>query len=269
MSIQARRLQAAAHPTKLANPSGQPLPVGNLAGWTQVFLEDFNVDAPTGSWGTTVADVVVYTGDHSGKWTVYPDGWPSTNSGSNPGYMPSAVLSCHDSVLDFYLHQVNGLPAGANPCPYINGTDGYQAYGRYDARFKVVYNDDSQLDQYAIAWLLWPKNDADWQSAESDFPEQDNLNQQSVDAFAHYGGSGNQDYFTAAVDLTQWHTYTQEWLPGQRSYYLDGTLVGTSTNQVWSGIERWQLQTELSTASDPTTTGHILLDWVSVYAPAP
>ena len=250
-----------------SDPSGQCLPP-TPAGYSPVCLDDFTVDAPMGSWNdpTGTGNAVVYTGDHGCKWTEYPDGWPSTYTNGQPGYEPSQVLSVHNGVLDFYLHDVNGLPAGANPSPILSNTGSrYQTYGIYEIRAKVVYDDSYRLDDYYIAWLLWPQDDGNWQYAESDFPEA-NLADNQVCAYAHYGGSGSQDQFCTNVDFTQWHTYTQVWGPGYRSYYLDGQLIGTSTNQVWDQPERWQIQTEPSGMNDGDS-GHVLVDWVAVYAP--
>jgi hypothetical protein len=251
--------------TSCADPSGQCLPA-TPAGYHSVCLEDFTVNAPTGSWGTTDASRVVYTGEHGCRWVEYPDGWSSTYTNGQPGYEPAQVLSVHDGMLDFALHNVNGLPAGANPSPILSNTGTqYQTYGMYEIRAKVVYNDANRLDDYHIAWLLWPQNDSNWQSAESDYPEAD-LSDNQVCAYAHYGGGGSQGAYCANVDFSQWHTYTQVWGPGYRSYYLDGQLVGTSTSQVWSGVERWQIQTE-PTGKNDGSSGHVLVDWAAVYAP--
>lgn len=246
--------------------SGQAIPLGDLSGWHQIFADDFTIGAPLGSWGTSDPSKVVYTGDHGGKWVEYPDGWPSTNTNGAPGYYPSQVLSVHDGVLDFWLRNYNGAPAGANPAPLLpNGTT-YQTYGRYVVRFKATYGDSYRLRDFHIAWLLWPKADSDWQYAESDYPEAD-LNDTSVCAYAHYGGAGSQDSFCKNIDFTQWHTFTQEWGPGYRSYYLDGTMLGTSTKQVFGQAERWQLQTEPSGNNDGDS-GHLLVDWVVAYSRA-
>ncbi len=68
-------------------------------------------------------------------------------------------------------------------------------------------------------------------------------------------------------DPNAWHVYTQTWGPGFRSYYVDGYLVGTSVNQVYSQPERWQLQIEptTSTAVDPPGSagiGDVYVKWV-------
>ena len=248
-----------------SDPSGQCLPP-TPSGYKPACLEDFAIDAPTGSWGTSDPSTVVYTGDHGCHWTEYPDGWPSTNTKGQPGYEPAKVLSVHGGVLDFYLHNVKGLPAGADPSPILTSTGTqYQTYGMYSIRAKVVYDDSHRLDDFVIAWLLWPKSGADWQFAESDYPDA-SLSEMGVCAHAHYGGSGAQDTYCAPAMLDLWHTYTQVWGPGYRRYYLDGTLIGTSVDEVWTKPERWQIQTEPSGNNDGDT-GHVLVDWVAVYSP--
>src|SRR5207244_3589551 len=125
------------------------------------------------------------------------------------------------------------------------------------------------LDQYHIAWLLWPTKGEDWTFAESDYPEAD-LNQTSVCAFAHYGfteGHTLQDSLCPAIDFTQWHTYRQEWGPGYRRYYLDGTLIGESTSAAYENPEVWKLQTEGHEHEAGPTKGHLLVDWVVIYEP--
>jgi hypothetical protein len=251
------------------SPSGQPMPVGDLPGWRQVFAEDFTVAAPTGSWTASCAtdpdpaEKIVYTGAGGTQWRTYPDCYLDTYQ--RRPYRSDQVLSVHDGVLDFHLRNVDGQPAGANPSPVVNRATGsqYQTYGRYTARFRV---DTTTLSEYHIAWLLWPEDDADWQCAESDFPESA-LSATTVGAFAHHSCNGAQDAFGAAIDYTQWHTFTQEWVPGSRRYYLDGRLIGTSTTNVFAGPQRWQLQTE--TDGYGTHSGHLLVDWVAVYAHQP
>jgi hypothetical protein len=243
--------------------SGEPVPVGDLPGWKQTFVDDFTLDAPLGSWGTTDSERVVYTGDHGGKWNVYPDGWSSTYTNGQPGYQPAKVLSVHDGQLDFFLHDVNNLPSGANPTPLVTGTSKYQTYGRYSARIKS----DTGLGNYHAAWLLWPQNDVNGGCAESDFPE-GNLNS-TVSGFAHNATNcsnySTQDAFNTSTRFDSgWHTYTQEWGPGFRKYYVDGNLIGTSTTRVWAQPERWQLQTEPN--GNTHTAGHLMVDWVVAYS---
>lgn len=255
-------LAAAGSASATTSPSGEPMPLGDLPGWHQIFAEDFTKDAPLGSWGSDCdPNRIVYTGATGTQWRSYPNCYLDTRK--HP-YRADQVLSVQNGMLDFYLHNVDGVPAGANPSPVLSGGTQYQTYGRYSARFRL---DNPNLSEYYIAWLLWPQNDTDWQCAESDYPE-GLLSSSTLSAFAHYGCHGAQDEFPTTADRTAWHTYTQEWMPGVRKYYLDGRLVGTSTNLVHAGPERWQLQTESSGNTGPDS-GNLLVDWVVVYSYVP
>lgn len=251
-------------PSGNESPSGVPMPVGNLPGWRQLIAEDFTKDAPLGSWGTTDPKKVVYTGDTGVQWREYPDGWPDTYGGI---YQPAKVLSVHDGVLDYWLRDQPGSTTplgGANPSPIIANGSQYQTYGRYTMRFRT---DTTNLKDYYVAWLLWPDDDADWECAESDFPE-GGLGKSEVSAFHHYGCSGSQTQATVPIDWTKWHTFTQEWMPGVRKYYLDDQLIHTSTKPVYAKPERFQMQTETK-KNGGADNGHLLVDWVAVYAYAP
>ncbi len=237
--------------------SGAKVPIGDLPGWKQTFVEDFTKDAPIGSWATTDGNKVVYTGDHGGKWVTYGDGWKSTYTNGRPGYQPGQVLSVKNGNLDYYLHKVGGNASGANPSPLLAGGSQYQTYGRFSLRMKA----DPGLNSYYAAILLWPKSENNWQCAESDYPEGGLTG--SAGGFAHYCGGGTQDEIKTGVKFTDWHTYTQEWAPGIRRYYVDGKLVGTSTKQVWANEQRWQLQIEPK--GNGNDSGHVQIDWVTAY----
>ena len=263
-------------------PAGMPRATQTVDGHTyNLEGEDtFTKNAPLGSFASTDMNAVVYTGDHGMGWTEYPDGWPSTFSGTGvEGYQPSTVQSVHDGLLDFYLHDdPNHYPVGADPSP-VPGGNRYQTYGAWSFCELLVPTDYYRLYDFHQATLLWPESQVeatDWQSAESDFPEADlnatptvdSLNQWS--AYAHYGGNGSQDVFRiaqaiSAFDPTQWHVYTQTWGPGFRAYYLDGQLVGRTFDQVYSKPERWQLQIEPSVAGEAQrllSAGHMYVKWV-------
>jgi hypothetical protein len=255
------------------SPSGVAAPTTSLTGWKLIVSDDFTVDSTSAdgmNWKSlTDAGKIVYKGKNiatnsTTSWVTYPETFLDTYQ-KRP-YKSGDVLSTHNGVLDFYLHSVNGQPAGANPSVILSGSSTYQTYGRYSARYKI---DTHNVQGYYTAWLLWPQLDSNYKCAESDFPE-GQLSESATGGYAHYGCNGLVDstYPRPAVDLTQWHTYTQEWGPGYRKYYIDTTLVLTTTNQVWSQPERWQLQTE----TNGTATfgqGHLLVDWVAVYQYAP
>lgn len=118
-----------------SGPSGQAMPVGDLPGWHQIVAEDFTRNSPTGSWGAScatdpdAADKIVYTGTSGTGWRTYPDCFTDTHQ--HRPCRSDQVLSTHDGVLDFFLHNVDGKPAGAAPSPVINAATSsqYQTYG--------------------------------------------------------------------------------------------------------------------------------------------
>jgi hypothetical protein len=230
-------------------------------------MDTFTKNAPLGSFAQTTANQIVYTGDHRLSWTDYPDGWPSTYSGSVEGYQPSTVLSVHDGVLDFHLHNdAQGHPVGADPSP-LPGGNRNQTYGAWSFCERVAPADSHHLADFKQAPLLWPVNDANGASAESDYPEGDFNGPEIFSAFSHYGGSSSQDVFEIrsvdpSYDPTRWHVYTQTWGPGFRSYFIDGQLVGTTTTQVWNQPERWQLQVEPVGTVNDGDSGDVYVKWV-------
>jgi hypothetical protein len=234
-----------------AGYSGQPMPIGDIPGWTQTFADDFNTPQPLGSWGTQDSEALVRTADTLGTWNTYPDGWPSTFSGR--GYEPSTVISVNNTNLIMHLH--DGL--GANPSPVMANGDKYQIYGRYGVRLKT----SGPIDGMKFAFLLWPENEGDWECAESDWPE-GGLAGNHMDYFHH--NCGGQDSGGTDVTLTEWHNYFQDWSPGKREYFFDDKSVGISTDSVYAGRERWQLQTEPEGGGGGT--GDVFIDWVVAYA---
>lgn len=239
----------------------------------------FTQPATPGLDGDTVP--VIYTGDHGMGWTEYADGWTSTFSGDKEGYQPSSVQSVHGGLLDFNLH--GGLGASISPLPAGHR---YQTYGAWSFCERTpkdggnlpdpsFANYNGWLYGYHQAPLLWPKDDGDGPSAESDFPESD-LGHGTADftAYAHHAGTTTQDIFPVkstlpVFDPGAWHVYTQTWGPGFRSYYVDGKSVGTSTTNVWDQPERWQLQLEPSVPANPMVdpgNGNVYVKWVWIGA---
>lgn len=249
-----------------SNPSGVAMPTANLAGWRHLFADDFTKDAALGSWANVCSpDDDVYTGAQGQKWKTYPNCYLDTYQ-KRP-YRPEAVLSVGSGMLDFHLHRVDGVPAGANPSPVIAGGSQYQTYGRYSARMRVRI-ESGDMSEYHVAWLLWPQSEQWPQDGEIDFPE-GGLNGTAKGYHHHAGpvGCGN-GCVEAARDIgarfTDWHTYTIEWSPGRLRMLLDDEVVLDTTANVPSGPMRWQLQTE--TNGNGNSSGHLQVDWVSVWA---
>jgi hypothetical protein len=276
------RLQAisgrARGPATARDPSGQPMPVGSVTGWHQVFDADFTTNVPLGGFSRCRWHTDLIHSKCRGlpravaaKWWAYPDGWRDTTR--NGEYAPSRVLSIHNGLLDFDIHSVHGTPLVAAPEPKIRGgvAGGGLLYGAYAIRFKA-----NTLPGYKTAWLLWPDayddGGAAWPSdGEIDFPEGD-LNS-NMSAFMHWMGASNarqQDAYSTPAAYYAWHTAVVEWTPSMVRFILDGRVIGTSTAHIPSTPMHWVLQTETATdGTVPTagTAGHVLVAWVAVYTP--
>ncbi|MBJ7458398.1 MAG: glycoside hydrolase family 16 protein [Thermoleophilaceae bacterium] len=248
----------------VAIPGTELFPTGSAKDFELIFADDFTKPAALGTMGSdSDPNKIVYTGTTGTRWRTYPRTYLDTFQ--RRPYRSDQVLSVQDGNLDFWLHNVDGQPAGANPSPVLPDGTQYQTYGRYSARIKV---DATDLSEYKVAWLLWPKDEQHWASAESDFPEGPLVpGRAGATAYAHYAPGQFETGTDPSVDMHEWHTYTQDWTPLVRRYYVDGRLIHTTVNPVWSGPMRWQLQTE--TDGYGNNSGHLKVDWVAVYSYAP
>ncbi|GCF10033.1 glycoside hydrolase family 16 protein [Dictyobacter arantiisoli] len=247
---------ASAGNTATADPSGQAIPNGDLAGWRQIFAEDFNTNVPAGSFPGSI---------YGNEFTTYADGTPDTagQQGAPSRYYPSKVASVSNGLLDLYLHTENGTPMAAAFLPKLQGN---HLYGKYTIRFRA-----DNLPGFKTAWLLWP-DDNIWPShGEIDFPE--NGLDGTINAFMHHLGasSGNdQDTYTTSANDQSWHTTSIEWTPNSVNFILDGQSIGTSTTRIPNGPMHWVIQTEscLPTCPAASTAGYIQIDWITAYTPA-
>jgi len=238
-------------------------PTANLPNWTHVYAEDFNTAQAIGVF----PDGVTY----ASTWIGYAD-W-SQDTSHNGYYVPSKVLSTHDSYLDIYVHSENisgvWYHMAAVPYPTDPRSTG-RTYGRMSVRAKM-----DTVVGYKTAWLLWPYS-GNWPAeGEIDFPEA--ALGGPVNAYVHYAvadtGSpdyGGQDAFEGLGYSTDvFHDYTTEWSPGQVKFYVDSVLVATATKDIPSTPMYWALQTETATdgvtVPDNAAAGHVLIDWVSIW----
>lgn len=246
-----------------SSPSGKSVPIGDIAGWKQVFSEDFtNGNVPLGGFPGQA---------YGAKWSAnYFDGTPDTagqKSGGRSGYYPSKVLSVHDGMLDMYLHSENGISMGAAPAPKINGNDqrpfNGQLYGIYTVRFRA-----DALAGFKTAWLLWPDSGKWPLDGEIDYPERDLT--QNFYAAMHKTGTDESavDVFQTNASFQVWNTATMEWSPGRVEFFLNGKSIGVSTSGVPTKPMHYILQTEscLPNCPQPDTSGHVYVDWVAIWA---
>ncbi|MEU4215679.1 fibronectin type III domain-containing protein [Actinoplanes sp. NPDC026623] len=237
-------------PATGGSPSGQPMPVGDLAGWRQVFTEDFTNDVALGSW----------PGAYASKFDQYdyPENPPDTNGGGV--WRTGKDVSVSGGTADYFLHSENGVAYSAAILPRTST----QTYGRYQVRFKT----DPGMTGWHSAWLLWPDDDQWPAHGELDWPEGSLTG--TMDGFMHYADpNGGQDWAPSGVAFASgWHTATTEWLPGSVKYYLDGTLIGSFTTKTPNLPMHWVLQSESGSSSRPTGSGHIKIDWLTIYTRA-
>ncbi|MGW4943583.1 fibronectin type III domain-containing protein [Actinoplanes sp. NPDC004185] len=230
------------------SPSGQPMPVGDLTGWRQVFTEEFTNDVALGSW----------PGSYTTKFDQYDYAHnpPDTNGGGV--WRTGKDVSVSGGMADYYLHSENGVAYSAAILPRTPT----QTYGRYQVRFKV----DPGMTGWHSAWLLWPDDDVWPAHGEVDWPEGSLTG--NMDGFMHYADpDGGQDWAPSNVAFASgWHTATTEWLPGSVKYYLDGNLIGSFTTKIPNLPMHWVLQSESGSDQRPTGSGHIKIDWVTIYA---
>ncbi len=235
------------------DPSGQRLPIGDIPGWKQVFVEDFNTDAPLGSFKD---------GPYEKNWDVYNDGVKDTAAQNENGrgrYFPSKVISVNNGVLNKYVHSEGSTAMGAAIIPRASFG---QTYGRYSVRFRA-----DPVEGYKVAWLLWPDSDSWPEDGEIDFPE-GGLDKH-IGAFAHHAVDEDvKDTFQTDVSMQDWHTATTEWTPGKVEFFLDGVSIGASTKDVPTQPMHWVLQTETCIGScqpGPNAAGNVQIDWVALY----
>jgi beta-glucanase (GH16 family) len=89
------------------------------------------------------------------------------------------------------------------------------------------------------------------------------------------GTDGGQQYaYSAGTSIAGgWHTAVIEWLPSRVTFLLDGRVIGNSTDtaRIPSTPMHFLLQNGGSfgvSSPDSTSQGHILIDWVAIYARA-
>ncbi len=244
-------------------PTGSTAPFGDLPGWRQVYVQDFNVDTPLGSWGQggTGNPPAAY---QDGWMSVYPDGWADTSGkccGTPSIYKPSRVVSTSGGILDKWLHTENGQKLSATV-----GVGHGQSSGRFSVRFRA-----DEVHGWKTAWLLWPTSEVWPRDGEIDFPEGDL--DATISGFVHHQGAtaGNdQDGFGSSYRYGPWHVATVEWIAGQRvTFLLDGQVIGTTTTRIPNTPMRWVLQTESGFGDQPVpgVEAHLQVDWVTVYTP--
>jgi Malectin domain/Glycosyl hydrolases family 16 len=269
-------------PTSTVDPSGQTMPVGDVPGWHQVFADDFSNDnVPRGSFSGCSETGTPVTSHCTGlptavdsKWWAYPDGWSGTPA-TAVNY-PSKVLSIQNGLMTYYIHteSLNGSAVHmvAAPLPKIPGATGSwggMQYGRYVFRARM-----DPLYGYHASFLLWPDDNVWPRDGEIDWPEAD-LDSPTISGFMHWQNAtagSQQDAYNVMDPFDQWHTYEIDWTSTNCSFYIDGNLVGSSTDPTKIPATPMhlvlQIAASFSETAAPTTAGNVQIDWLTVYRPA-
>jgi beta-glucanase (GH16 family) len=229
----------------------EPMPVGNIPGWRQVFTDDFS--------GRTL---------DASKWRLY---WGKPGGDPAGWFDPRHVTVSNGMlVISAYRDRRDGgkwATGGLSSSPGL-----VQTYGKYLVRFRL----DPGIG-VGHAALLMPANNS-W-PPEIDFSEDNGSGRTGTLATLHYGKQDtHQDAYLAGVNLTQWHTLGVEWSPGKLQYTIDGriwkTMAGSAVpalpmvldlqTQTWPCSGTWG---RCPNASTPRVV-KMYVDWVVAYAPA-
>ncbi|WP_162159647.1 glycoside hydrolase family 16 protein [Cystobacter fuscus] len=232
-------------------PPTSRAPVGNLPGWTQNMVQDFDTAASTGT-GTGS-----FMSTYANSWQPYDDAGI---------YWPRALINAHDGMMDINLDGDRGAAGVFGPPNRAWG----HLYGRYSIRFKAV-----DAEGNGTAMMVWPASDY-WPDGEIDFPEgpldgyfniyhhPTPCDDDDGDPVPHCGSS---DSLTNIATFEDWHVATTEWTPTSVKYYVDGTLVKTVTHDIPTTNHRWTIQVAPDRSN--AQSGHLLIDWVTSYTYTP
>lgn len=221
-------------------PADVAMPTAEPAGWTRVYgRSDWTGRALTRDF------------------TAYPARWRDTSHHGR--YSGLSNVSTKPGLLVIRLASDSLGPRVTAIMPNLGKG---QRSGRYSIRARM----SAVGDGYKTTWVLWP-DDERW-PAHGSMAWPDGAITGAPTAIAHWAlPRGGQDTFPQTALNSGWHTYTTEWVPGRVQFFLDGTLVGTSTNHVPSTSMHWVLQSETvlgRTPPSPTATATIEIDWITM-----
>lgn len=226
----------------------EPMPVGDLPGWHQVFADNFGGALDPSTWR-------FYSGQVGGD----PGGW----------FEPSHVTVSNGMlVISGYRDPADGgrwATGGVSTAPGF-----VQTYGKYLVQFRL-----DRGPGIAHALVLTPANGS-W-PPEIDFSEDNGTWRHTTQATLHYGATDSTISKRLSVDLMQWNTLGVEWTPGIIRFTVDGrvwfTITGNAVptvpmalalqTQAWPCVGTWGTCPDASTP--PAVRMYV--DWVVAYAP--
>jgi hypothetical protein len=219
----------------------------NPPGFTEIFDDEFSGTALSSSW-------TQYDGTEG---PCCPDNvWRKYNLAVSGGFLH--MISKKDST-----GIIGWTSAGTSMGKSLN-----QTHGQWDVRIKA-----DKAKGVGFAMLLWPQTGGN--PPELDFDEEgpgDGTTRSILTATTHYGGG--QLHHKENLDLTQWHTISVRWIPGEVDYMVDGATWAKDTTGVPTVAMHMALQAEVgrkgsdTTRPDSTTPNpnEITVDWVHIYS---
>lgn len=221
-------------------------PSGNCGAFTQVYRETFNASAvPVGAFSGCVDGSFACSGLKT-KYPAlyaglgaYPSGWPDTagsgadgNSGPVPGeYHPEKTVSVQ-KVTDGMLRVHMTSTGSSNNVAALVPRKCTFRYGKFTERTRI----SSLARRFKMAHLHYSPKEIDYPEAGGSF------GQDPISEFTHgFAESGADAAPNSAWD--EWHTYSQEIVPGQVRFYFDGRLFKT-VKADYPDTTEWVLQNE-------------------------
>ncbi|WP_238783004.1 glycoside hydrolase family 16 protein [Streptomyces monomycini] len=253
------------------------VPRGDCGSFRQTFAENFNGDTvPLGAFsdcdhqaGQPEAFCDGLRGKYRADWWAYPTGWSDTaasgadgNDGRSVGgrYHPEDTVSVGPAADgDGRMRIRMWRPPDGGPvhaAAIVPKAAMHQAYGKFSARLRVT----RAAPGYKSAWLHHGDG------CEIDYPEQNWTD--TLAAFHHPCTGEDQDAFPTEARWTAWHTVSLEWTPEAVRFYLDGRLIGRSTDGVPTQPLTWVLQNESALDGPyaaPGSSAELQITWVTVY----
>lgn len=198
----------------------------NPAQWQRVWSTNFAAPVPLGQ----------FPGAAGSQWGAYPNTWPDTATQRNYAvggyYDPATTVWISGGYMHIRMWRGNGNIHSAAVYPKV-------AQGVMYGRFVEVTRVSKVTPGYKSAHLLWPTNSGNY---EVDFPENEWTTSPSV--YVHYGQDESTVSFDTHVSWSAWHTYEMRWQPGRLSFYVDGKLIGSTSQGVPNVNMSWIIQNE-------------------------
>ena len=220
---------AAAVPSSYSTANRPPILTAqaNTAQWQRAWSTDFSVAVPLGQFPGAVGS----------QWGAYPNPWPDTASQRNYAvhgyYDPATTVWINGGYMHIRMWRATGNIHSAAVYPKV-------AQGVMYGRFVEVTRVSKVTQGYKSAHLLWPVNNAN--NFEVDFPENEWTTSPSV--YVHYGQDESTVSFDTHLNWSAWHTYEMRWQPGLLSFYVDGKLIGRTSQGVPNVNMSWIIQNE-------------------------